>query len=268
MDRVEIANTNAGMRVDSKFDPQTIAALAEGGLDVICHRGFYDAEICSAVLPNIRKACDAANYTLTSDLQSIGTSMGEAEQSCQHEAEYFATAPETKELIRNGLFRTFLSPVDRIRLLADESWPAGATIARVKGKPMLSGIVRRWVAGGHANPHIDQKELAILSDLSLHRRIGINVYLAMPDPGAGGDIEFWHRVTDETEYEKAKRSDYGLDRDALGDPSLVITPSSGDLVAFDAGRIHGVRGIQAGERVTVACFLGVRDTRHPLYQFA
>ncbi len=259
---------SAQLNVGEVFDSPAVASLAQGKLDIVWHRGFYGVDVCEAVLPAIRQACDASEYSLTSDLQSLGTSMGEAEQSPTHEEEYFLTAPQTRESIRAQLFRPYLSPIDTVRLLADEAWPAGATIARQGARPMLSGIVRRWVEGGHANPHIDQRELPILASLSLQRRIAINVYLATPPPGLGGDIEFWGKIESESEYERMKRTDYGVDRNKLGDPTFVITPRQGDLVAFDAARLHGVRGVKSGERVTAACFLGVRDTNHPLYQFA
>lgn len=258
----------AKLEIGEVFDSLAVAALARGELDVVWHRGFYGADVCEAVLPAIREACDASDYSLTSDLQSLGTSMGEAEQSAAHEDEYFSTAPQTRESIRSHLFRPYLSPIDLVRLLADEAWPTGATIARQGPRPMLSGIVRRWVEGGHANPHIDQRELPILAALTLQRRIAINVYLATPPAGQGGDLEFWGRVGSEAEYERMKRSDYGVDRSDLGEPTLVVTPGQGDLIAFDAARLHGVRGVEGGERVTAACFLGVRDADHPLYQFA
>jgi len=243
-------------------------ALGKGELDVIWHPRFYSVEVCEAVLPAIRTACEASDYTLTNDLQSLGTSMGEAEQSLERTAMYFATASQTRQMIRKDLFAPFLSPIDLIRLLADEAWPQGAVIARSKGRPMLSGIVRRWVAGGQANPHIDQKDLPILADLDLKRRIAVNVYLATPGQSQGGDIEFWGRIEDESEYEAMKRSDYGVNRTNLGVPPLSISPSPGDLIAFDASRLHGVRGLERGERVTAACFLGVRGKDYPLYQFA
>jgi hypothetical protein len=259
---------SAQLRLGEEFDSKAVLALATGQRDVVWHRGFYGSEICEAVLPAIRKACDASDYSLTDDLQSLGTSMGEAELSAAHEEEYFSTAPQTRDSIRSNLFQPYLSPIDLIRLLADEAWPAGATIARQDSKQMLSGIVRRWVKGGQANPHIDQRELPILATLELQRRIAVNVYLATPPAGQGGEIEFWDRIDSEAEYERMKRSDYGIDRDQLGEPAMVIHPNPGDLVAFDAARLHGVRGVDGGERVTAACFLGVRDAEHPLYQFA
>jgi hypothetical protein len=37
---------------------------------------------------------------------------------------------------------------------------------------------------------------------------------------------------------------------------------------FDAARVHGVRRVGQGERVTAACFVGVRAPAEPLVLFA
>jgi len=40
------------------------------------------------------------------------------------------------------------------------------------------------------------------------------------------------------------------------------------LLMFDAARIHGVRPILNGSRVTLACFFGVQSESKPLIVFA
>jgi len=103
----------------------------------------------------------------------------------------------------------------------------------------------------------------------LARRIGVNIYIAVPGEGDGGEIEFWDRVTDERSYERVKRPDYGLNRADLGAPLSSIKPLQGDLIAFDASRIHSVSEVRGGERVTAATFIGVpKDKSAPLVLFA
>ncbi|MET7767182.1 2OG-Fe(II) oxygenase [Nocardia sp. NPDC005366] len=131
---------------------------------------------------------------------------------------------------------------------------------------MLPSIIRRWPRGGHANPHIDQRLLPLLDSFELKRRIGVNVYIQTPE--AGGEIEFWDRRSNEDNYVTTKRSDYSLDREGLGEPHLSLRPCQGDLIMFDAARLHGVRRVSVGSRVTSACFLGVRSTAEPLIVFA
>lgn len=250
------------------FTPQALRSLAHGEIDMIWHREFYSAYDCEAVLPAIVKECEAANYTLTTDLQSLGTSIGEATESAANTERYLATAAETTGLIRHRIFSGRTSPGDAIRLLADEWWPGGAMVGRHGRRQMLPSIIRRWPTGGRANPHIDQRRIPLLERYGLRRRLGVNVYLEVPPAGSGGEIEFWDLFEDEARYEAIKRPDYGLDRESLGEPLAAILPGQGDLVVFNAARLHGVRAVDSGSRVTAACFLGVQTEDEPIVVFA
>lgn len=256
------------MKYAEELNATTLGQLAEGDLDAIWVRGFHAPDRCRAVLPRVVEVCERSRYTLTADFQSIGTSIGEAAESAVDERRYLATAAETRDVIRHGVFAGRLSPLDELRLLLDESWPAGATVARHQGRLMLPGIIRRWPAGGHANPHIDQRAIPLLADQRLRRRIGANIYLEVPPAGSGGQVDFWALWTDEDEYASRRRADYGLDRDALGEPHWSCEPGQGDLLMFDAARVHGVRRVDRGSRVTAACFVGVRGPAEPLVLFA
>lgn len=257
------------VRLADELSATSLNQLAAGDVDVIWHRSFYRPEQCEKVLPAITAACETATYTLTVDLQSIGTSVGEAAESEANHRRYLSEAPATTRRIRDDILDGVLAPVDRLRLLLDELWPHGATVARDASgdRHLLPGILRRWPSGGHANPHIDQTETSVLGHLGLRRRIGCNVYMQLPGVGGGGEIEFWPRIAAD-EYARMRRPDYGLDRSKLGEPAFSVLPSQGDLVMFDASLIHGVAAIRGGARVTAACFVGVRDRDLPLVTFA
>lgn len=256
------------LRYHEELTPASLHQLATGELDLIRHRGFVPAGHCEAVLPRVVAECELARYTLTSDLQSLGTSLGEVTASPELTGQYFATAPVTTALIRDRIFGSLTSPLDRLRLWLDEAWPYGAGVARHEQRMMLPGIIRRWPLGGQANPHIDERGIELLAGLQLSRRIGVNVYLEVPPAGCGGEVEFWGRPDNEHDYARQRRPDYGLDRELLGEPHRVVAPELGDLLMFDAARIHGVRKVSQGSRVTAACFVGVRTQADPLVVFA
>jgi hypothetical protein len=260
--------TESGLAVANALTPESLQAIVRGEVDIVRDPAFHPPELCREAMPDIREALEQASYTLTADLQSIGTSVGEAAESIENAARYYDTALATAGRIRDSLFRNRPSPLDRLRIQLDEFWPEGAMVAHFDGRPMLSGIVRRWPSGGHANPHIDQSELDVVRHLNLTRRIGTNVYLEVPPAGAGGDLEFWHRIEDEATYAEMKRQDYGLDRAQLGEPSLRLRPEQGDLYMFDASIIHGVARVTRGERATAACFIGYVSDDQPLVIFA
>lgn len=247
---------------------ESLRQLVAGKVDLIWHRAFYAVAECEKAMPAIIRECEAARYTLTSDFQSLGTSIGEAAESAAHADRYFATAPSTTELIRRGIFAGQLSPIDLLRLSFDDLWPHGATVGRNEGRNMLPGIIRRWPSGAHANPHIDQREIPLLSHYALNCRIGANIYLEVPEPGSGGEIDFWGLYEREDDYVQDKRPDYGLDRESLGEPFWSCLPAQGDLLMFNAARVHGVRRVTQGARVTAACFIGARSDDEPLTVFA
>jgi hypothetical protein len=252
----------------SELTASSLIQLATGEIEYIHHPAFFSTSSCGRALPHIAAACDAASYTLTADLQSLGTSIGEATESAENQKRYLATAPATTRQIREHIFGELLSPGDLIKLSADELWPTGATLARYDGQNMLPSIIRRWTAGGHANPHIDQREIPLIEAYDLSMRIGVNIYLEVPPPGAGGELDFWGKYREEHAYRSIKRFDYGVDRESLGDPHYTLIPEQGDAIFFDAARMHGVRHVSTGSRVTAACFLGVRSVEFPLIVFA
>lgn len=260
--------SDAPLRYADALTGASLRGLAEGTLDAIWVRGFHPVRECQAVLPRVVAACERSTYTLTDDFQCVGTSMGEAAESAENQRRYLATAADTCRLIRDDIFAGRLSPLDRLRLTLDELWPAGAMVGRHEGAMLLPGLIRRWPSGGHANPHIDQRDVPLLAAYGLRRRIGANVYLAVPPPEQGGHVDFWGRYDDERSYAADRRADYGLDSDRLGTPLWSCRPEQGDLLMFDAARVHGVRRVGQGERVTAACFVGVRAPAEPLVLFA
>lgn len=239
-----------------------------GGIDAIHHENFWKCENQTEVLDRIRSACEQSEYTLTKDLQSLGTSIGEYDSDPALQSVYFADAPKLSARIRQDFFFNAPNPLDALRANLDEFWGRGCTVARDELGHMLPAVVRRWIAGGSANPHIDACDIPALRHLQIQRRIGTNIYLAVPPDGCGGEIEFWGRIRTESEYNSYKREDYGLDRAVLGEPLAVLKPQSGDLLMFDASQVHAVAALTEPDRVSLACFVGYSSTDRPLMVFA
>jgi transketolase C-terminal domain/subunit len=95
-----------------------------------------------------------------------------------------------------------------------------------------------------------------------------NVYLATVDDG--GDLELWASgIRDREEYDRTRTlGDYGLDRKAIHLSAVEIKPLQGELIIFDARKIHAVRRINDGVRIAVSCFVGYRGTAAPLTVFS
>jgi len=236
-------------RIATEITQSSLNDLISGKILAIWCKEYIEKKVCDMSIDRIIAAVEKNNYTLTSDLQSLGTSIGEAHESKENETEYLATASETTQLIRNVIFQHTLSPIDKLRLELDEIWSAGATLGKYNSKPLLAATIRRWKGQGQANPHIDQTSIKLLKSLELKVRIGANLYVRTPEANCGGGLEFWETKYTVEEYEKLKRPDYGLDRELVGPADLIIHPDDGDLILFNAGVVHGVEEIIKGNRV-------------------
>ena len=249
----------------TEITQESLEALINNEILAIRMRNFVSPDAIYAATRVIKHQTANSTYTWSKDFGVIGVSVGEAHESAEKEQEYFERAPETDRLIQS-IFSGG-SPIATISRSIACSWAHGLQVARKDGQMFLPEIIRHWRTGGGANPHIDQTRTPLLAHLDLKKRLGCNVYMDMPTEG--GAIEFWgHRFTDE-EYEAAKRSDYGLDRDVLGDPGLKIRPCAPEAILFDASLPHAVEEAKGeGDRIVNASFFAFSDFDKPLVQFA
>jgi hypothetical protein len=257
------------LRRRDRLTAQSLRELATGDVDLIWHREYYPPEQCDSALPRVVRAAEEATFLLTKEFTSVGTSMGEVANGGESVHRYLDTAEATTRLIRHDVFGGQQSPTDLIRLDLDELWPHGASVARYEARMMLPGVLRRMTPGGRGRPHIDRRQIPLLDTYRLQRRLGVNIYLEVPAPGDGGEIDFWGRLSDE-EFVALKTDpfDYGIEPERVGPPYDTVLPGKGDLVMFEAGRMHGVREVRKGCRTSAACFVGVRSASDPLLVFA
>lgn len=244
----------------------TLVDLVSGDIDAIHQRGFWACTEWEYVVQRIEKLCEASRYALTRDFSSVGVSVGDASESSDREELYLATALDTSNRLREAFGKSGF-PGDKMRAVIDELWPAGAMAGRIRGRLMLPMNVRKWDRGDSARPHIDQCGSALMKSLRLKMRLGVNIYVEGPPEGGGGELDFWGFPNNEDSYEAARKGSYGVERQELGEPHETLRPVAGDLILFDAARLHGVRRVEVGSRVTVAGFLGVRGDREPLVIF-
>ena len=163
------------------------------------------------------------------------------------------------------LFGELASPVDRFRTLLDDAWPEGARLLSVDGSKCFVGVCRYLTPGVDLEPHIDNLEWTLPAGTgwALQYQLSANIYLQVPPHG--GELELWRVAPDAREYEALKGDrHYGIGRERVGAPDLVIKPEVGDLIFLNPRFIHAVRPVRGADRVTLSAFVGIKSVTEPL----
>ena len=175
---------------------------------------------------------------------------------------YFNQSAEEIRWLRNAC--DGLSPLDKLRLELDESWPGGSSLLkeRANGRPYLPGIGRvmrgptQW---GDGFCHVDD-----LAPLSPNEGLfSANTYLELPP--VGGDLHIWP-VSFKNRwdfYRHAATLSLLTTPDEAGQralrqqlpPPIVLRPKQGDLVIICTQRPHAVQGFPIGSRVSLQSFI-------------
>ena len=182
---------------------------------------------------------------------------------------YFDTALESREMVRR-LLDPLANPIDVMQIAIDEAWPGGCRLLRFGEDLANAGMIRAFAAGGEALPHTDWADRDFPSPQTgrFIAQFAILAYLAMAEKG--GELELWPFQPSVREYDELRSpGSYGLRRELLPAPSVVIRPEPGSLVVFNAWKVHAVRpSFGGGVRLTVSAFLGYRSPHVELLLFS
>ena len=243
--------------------PGEIEALLCDAADLIRIQGFTEPSAASRIAQRLARHHSRSVYRNTLELERVGESHFEthdASGSTDERAlsEYLDAADrlmaETRELCApDG------SPLDRLWRMLGRT--VGVERAVLDGRPMFAGIVRVFPEGSELLPHNDDfardaPGFALAS--SLEGQLAANVYLETP--ARGGELDLWRWRPSQAELRRVRHPDsgYGADRSLLAQPDVTLAVAPGDLVVFDAARLHAVRRQVSGRRIGLSCFLGYR----------
>ncbi|WP_426575374.1 2OG-Fe(II) oxygenase (plasmid) [Xenorhabdus stockiae] len=178
--------------------------------------------------------------------------------------EYHQQAIKNIQRVRD-IFGDLVSPIDRFRTLLDDIWPEGAHLLSVKKQKCFVGVCRYLTPNIDLEPHIDNLEWTLPSDIewALKYQLSSNIYMQVPD--IGGELEIWNIQPNATEYAHLKGNrHYGINRNDMLKPDLVIKPKVGDLIILNPRFIHAVRPVKEQDRITLSSFIGVISENNPL----
>ena len=155
--------------------------------------------------------------------------------------------------------------MDTVRCILDEVWPAGANLQTLFGKKMFVGLSRMVEPDTTFLAHHDifaDDAPGMSESESVIAQFGANVYVQMPEKG--GELLMWHRNMSIVEFDEMRSGEYGIHIDKLPSPDVVLKPGVGDLLIFDAHKLHAVASPKDKARLALSFFVAYRGDSEPL----
>lgn len=204
------------------------------------------------------------SYINAPSIGRIGMAFYEAENQPPLIEDYFERATRNIAELRNRC-APYPSPVDTLRCVLDESWPAGAYLETLYGRKMYVGLSRVVKPGVCFLAHHDifaKDAPGSVQARSLEAQFACNVYLNMPTEG--GALLMWDHDISPEQFDEMRGDNYGIDPALLGTPTLEILPEPGDFIMFNSRRMHSVTPGVADPRLSLSFFVGYRGNASPL----
>ncbi len=249
----------------NEISQEDLLGLFDGNLTAVRVPGYYPEDAAAAISMMLLQSELHGKYENAPNIGRVGQAFFESQANEQAARRYERDAVRWVRELRSGLFPQ-LTPIDRFRLELDEVWPEGSHVGSMNGHKMFVGLARTFSVGSYAEPHQDVFQWDAPGTDEARRvttQVAMNVYLQMPE--TGGDLTLWPISYKRDEYEQHRiAGSYGVQRDGLPDPVATLKPRVGELILFNANKVHAVEEIRAGVRVTWSCFVGYQCADAPL----
>jgi hypothetical protein len=245
------------------LDLDSLRALIERKALILRVPRFATPELCQALARKIQKV-GYDDYLNAPSVGRIGMSFFETGGKDEMIDHYFDTALDNIRILRNGC-APYLSPIDVMRCVLDEVWPAGAHIQSLSGRKMFVGLSRNMRPGAPLLAHHDMFSRLAPNDVEandLVHQFAANVYVDMPEEG--GELLMWKNEISDAEFLERRGDKYAMELDTLGEADIVVKPQVGDLILFNARKLHAVAAGSGRDRLTFSSFVGYRSADRPL----
>jgi hypothetical protein len=246
-----------------KITAEHIRLLAKNEIRIIQLESFVSKKTCEIISSG---ATDLGYkpYINVESVRRIGMAYYETEHKEELINEYFARAANCLEQMRKAC-EPAGSPMDTARCMLDEVWPAGANLQTLFGKKMFIGLSRMVEPNttflAHHDIFVDDAPGMEESE-SVISQFGANVYVQMPE--RGGELLMWHRNMSIAEFDEKRNGQYGISINDLPEPDVVLKPNTGDLLIFDAHKLHAVASPKDRSRLALSFFIAYRGDDRPL----
>ncbi|MBS3030735.1 MAG: 2OG-Fe(II) oxygenase (plasmid) [Dolichospermum sp. DET50] len=251
-----------------------LIGLLDHSIDAVIVPNYFLEQECITISERIKKSQYFHAYPGHPSVSRLGQELfecGESEIELAKQQEKALTL--IKEMRR--LVHPYISPIDRLRIELDDIWRCGCNLAKLGDKKVFAGVVREHQEDSPGQPHCDVMGWGFLESYkdkpNLINNIAANVYLKMPE--SGGETILWDEWPTQSEYKNGEYSivhntdvpdSVSFDSTKIAQPKLEIQPNQGDLILFNSMRIHAVKKIETGVRMTWGCLIGYSGTDKPL----
>jgi hypothetical protein len=259
---------NEKILVTNYLDHQDLNKLHTGELLAIRIPNFYSQDLCDKISARMEESELYGRYANAPSIGRVGQAFFECLASDELVERYRNNAVDWIGQMRS-YSSPYLSPIDKLRLTLDESWPGGAHLGVLEGNKMFVGLARVFGRGASAEAHQDilswdAPESAIAN--SLKGQLAANIYLKMPS--YGGELKIWPKKLSQSEYQFYRmENSYGINPEVLNCQAVTIQPEIGELIIFNCTYVHAVTPSNEN-RVTWSCFIGNRTATEPLMMWS
>ncbi len=251
------------MCVEQALTKDNIKALINHEIHVLRIPNFISRDACNIIADGL-KTTGYTDYLNAPSVGRIGMSYFETGLKQEMIDHYFSTAIDNLYLLRKAC-APYPCPIDTLRCVLDETWDAGCQLQTLYGKKMFVGLSRCMKSGIPLLAHHDMFARHAPNTLeanSLISQFGINVYIDMP--AIGGELAMWmHEISDQ-EFLQLRAEHYGVPLEKMTQPDFTCQPQHGDLILFNARKMHAVLAGDGVDRLTMSAFFGYRGEQAPL----
>ncbi|WP_068317393.1 2OG-Fe(II) oxygenase [Polycladidibacter hongkongensis] len=256
-------STASHTAVSDSFRKADLLSLIHNEIQILRIPNFIGENACRSISDGLKKT-GYNDYLNAPQVGRIGMSYFETGRQPDIIEHYFANALANINLLREAC-SPYPCPMDTFRCVVDETWEAGCTLQTLYEKKMFVGLSRSMKPGIPLKAHHDMfgrhAPNTPESD-SLISQFGVNIYIDVPE--TGGELGMWDDELSDDEFLDRRGQDYAIPLDQLRPCDYSAKPENGDLILFNARKLHAVLPGEGKDRLTISAFLGYRGEKEAL----